>query len=60
MPSHEGEKVPQMPKVIDMESTGLRISARLANKTRQKMVYLLNYHWQSLENVRSIITPTSF
>ena len=39
MPSREGnkgEKGSKMPKMFDLESTGLRISTRLANKTKQK------------------------
>ena len=36
MPSHEGEKVSKMPKMIDLESTSFRISTKLANKPRQK------------------------
>ena len=36
VPSHEGLKESKMPKIMDLESTGLRRSARLDNKPRQK------------------------
>ena len=36
MPSREGEKESKMPNMIDIASTGPRISARLSTKTKQK------------------------
>ena len=36
MPSIEVEKVSKPPKMVDLASTGLRISTRLSNKPRQK------------------------
>ena len=36
MTYREGEKGSKMPKMIDLASTGLRRSSRLANKPKQK------------------------
>ena len=33
---YKGERVSKMPRIIDLGSNGLRISVRLANKTKQK------------------------
>ena len=46
-----GEKGSKIPKMINMASTGLRISTRLANKPKQNMVYFLNHHEQWLDNI---------
>ena len=42
MQSRKGDKGSKMPKMINLASAGLRKSARLANKPKQNMVYLLN------------------
>ena len=46
--------------MIDMASTGLRKCYRLANRPKQKMVYLLYYIHQKLEHFRWLRTPPTF
>ena len=60
MPYCKGEKGPKIPKTIDLESTGLKRSARLANKPKQKYGLFAKLSLSEIEACDGVKNPHIF
>ena len=60
MPSHKGEKGSKMSITIDISSTVIKRSTRLANKPKQKYILFAKLSLLVIEYVVWLRNPTSF